>query len=118
MPFLVLLDDGFVSFARVTSVSNRVVGRRACAAKLLTCQLSLFAQLHILGAFKELAECSTLSLQGLLHWVVSELEDQDILLDGAVIRGLDSDHNEHTQVLPERVLFACCAKLFHTKVTQ
>ena len=75
-------------------------------------------QLHILCAFKELAEGSTLSLQGLFHWVVSELEDQDILLDGAVIRGLDSDHNEHTQVLPERVFFARCAKRFDTKMTQ
>ena len=75
-------------------------------------------KLHIFGAFEECAESSSLSLQGLLNWVVSELKDQDILLDGAVIRGLDSNHNEHAQMLPERVLFARRTKLFHAKVSQ
>lgn len=116
LPFLVLLDDSLECFARVPIVSNSVVGGRASTAELFTSQFCLVVQLHIFFTLNQCTQSCSFGLQRLVDWVLMHLEDKDILLDSAVVGGLDGDHNKHTKLLPDDILLASGTELLITEV--
>ena len=106
LPILVIFNDRFVSLARVAIVTNGVVRGGASTSEIFHRKLSLIRKLHVGGAFDQAYQGGSLSLKGLFNRVIFHVKDQDVLVEVAFIRCLDSNDDEEAELFLEHILFA------------
>mmetsp|Transcript_21754 Transcript_21754/g.26820 ORF Transcript_21754/g.26820 Transcript_21754/m.26820 type:complete len:265 (+) Transcript_21754:184-978(+) len=106
LPVSVVFDNGFVGFARVAIVADGPVMHIA----FRSADRLQVRQLHVFCPLDELAQFFSLRLDRLVHGVLFQLVNANVLSDCAVIARLNRHNHEHGETSLQCVLLASCSE--------